>query len=251
MPSTDRLTRAYLDSQIARSLTAARNIGQRANVTAGRVIPADGDLPIHGGRRIDATVMFLDICKFSARPSWTAPDQENLLRILSLFFTEMIRIVQDFGGTVEKNTGDGLMAYFTRQPNIDTTPQKQAVATALTMFYATAHIVNPIIRASNLGPLDFRICLDHGPITVAQVGAARGFNGIVAIGTTANIAAKMLDVADANTILVGTKVLEGLPADWVRSFAVFKTSETGWCYTDSGEPYSFWEYNGRWTEPAA
>lgn len=251
MPSTDRLTKAYLDSQIARSIAAARNIGQRSNVAAGRVIPADGDLPIHGGRRVDATVMFLDICNFSSRPSWTAADQENLLRILSLFFTEMIRIVQDFGGTVEKNTGDGLMAYFTRQPNDNTTPQKQAVAAALTMFHAATHIINPIIRGSNLAPLDFRICLDHGPITIAQVGAARGFNGIVAIGTTANIACKMLAVADPNTLLVGSKILDGLPPDWLRDYVTFKTDETGWFFVNSGDPYMFWQYNGRWTEPTA
>jgi len=35
-----------------------------------------------------------------------------MLRVLNLFFTEMIRIVEDYGGAVEKNTGDGLMAYF-------------------------------------------------------------------------------------------------------------------------------------------
>ena len=32
--------------------------------------------------------------------------------MLSLFFSEMIRVVGDYGGTVEKNTGDGIMAYF-------------------------------------------------------------------------------------------------------------------------------------------
>jgi class 3 adenylate cyclase len=91
--------------------------------------------------------------------------------------------------------------------------------------------------------------MDHGPITVAKVGVARGFNGIVAIGTTANIASKMLAVADQDTILIGTKMLEGIPAAWSREFVKLKTTETGWTYTANGAPYAFWVYTGRWKDP--
>jgi adenylate cyclase len=35
-----------------------------------------------------------------------------MLRVLNLYFSEMIKIAEEYGGTVEKNTGDGLMAYF-------------------------------------------------------------------------------------------------------------------------------------------
>lgn len=194
--------------------------------------------------------MFLDICKFSSRPSWTETEQENLLQILSLFFTEMIRIVQDYGGTVEKNTGDGLMAYFMKTAGDAISAQQRAVAAAITMFAAAEQIINPIIVSSSLQPVDFRVCLDHGPITVAQVGAARGFNGIVAIGATANIACKMLSHADPNTILVGSKCVLGLPFDWQTRFTALKTTDTGWLHTDTGRPYAFWQYNGRWNIPA-
>ncbi|RSV39507.1 adenylate/guanylate cyclase domain-containing protein [Sphingomonas sp. ABOLE] len=236
---------------MARNLDAVEKIRERSEVAAGRVIPSSGDLPLHSGRRIDATVMFLDISKFSTRPSWTDMEQENNLRVLSLFFSEMIRIVLDYGGTVEKNTGDGLMAYFTRNTASGVTSQQTAVAAALTMFSAATTIVNPLIQKAGLAPLDFRICLDHGPITVAQVGVPRSFNGIVAIGTTANIASKMLAFADPNTILIGTKVYEGLPPLWQSEYATFKTAETGWFYTGSNVPYAFWLYRGRWIIPTA
>jgi class 3 adenylate cyclase len=246
----NELTKSYLQKQLTRNISAAKQIGSRTSVSDGRVIPADGDLPIHVGRRLEATVLFLDICKFSERPSWTHSEQENLLRSLSLFFSEMIRIVEDFGGVVEKNTGDGLMAYFTRIPNDQTSSQQRAMAAALTMFSAADLILNPFLRASNLEPFDFRICLDHGPITVAQVGIPRGFSGIVAIGTTANIACKMLTDAEPNTIVIGTYVLNGLPESWREKYVRFKTLETGWYYTETGQPYAFWLYNGRWTVPS-
>lgn len=91
--------------------------------------------------------------------------------------------------------------------------------------------------------------MDHGPITIARLGAARRFNGIVAIGTTANIASKMLSIAEPDTILVGTKFAEGLPEHWVRQYLVENNSETGWFYRENDAPYSFWEYSGRWREP--
>lgn len=251
MARSDRLTRGYFDGQVKRVLAAADRIRSRSAIQTGWAIPSSGDLPIHAGRRIEAAVMFLDICKFSQRASWTQAEQENNLRILSLFFSEMIRIVQDYDGVVEKNTGDGLMAYFTQKPGADAPAQQVAVAASLTMFSAATTLINPILQASQLAPLDFRICLDYGPITVAQVGAARGFNGIVAIGTTANIASKMLGVADPNTVLIGTKLLHGLPSEWQRDYVVFKTAETGWNYTDNGEPYAFWQYDGRWALPLA
>jgi adenylate cyclase len=249
-PSMERLTKAYLAAQTERTLATLNKIVGRDPIASGRVVPSVEDIAIHDGRRFDqATVMFLDICKFSARPAWTDEEQQILLQILSLFFTEMIRIVEDYDGVVEKNTGDGLMAYFVRGSDDAVSIQQRALCAALTMFSAADRLINPILRKSNLDVLHFRICLDHGPITIAKVGAARGFNGIVAIGTTANIASKMLSVADPNTILVGTKVLAGIPQSWSTQFLQFKTQETGWTYRIDGSKYAFWVYTGRWSDP--
>jgi adenylate cyclase len=250
-PSTDRLTRAYLQRQTDRTVATLDAIVNRGPVNAGRVVPSSDDLVIHDGRRLSATVMFLDICKFSARPAWTEQAQQTLLQVLSLFFTEMIRVVEDYGGFLEKNTGDGLMAYFVKEPNDPTSAQQRAICAALTMFSAADRLINPILRASHIDTLNFRVCLDHGPITVAKVGAARGFNGIVAIGTVANIASKMLALAEQNTILIGTDVMSGLPIEWQRQYVQLKTLNSGWVYTSGGAPYAVWEYTGRWTEPIA
>jgi class 3 adenylate cyclase len=247
VPRTCELTQEYFYRQKARTLETLRRIVSRDPVTAVRVIPTAEDLAIHDGRRLEeATVMFLDISKFSIRPAWTDAEQQVLLQILSLFFTEMIHIVEDYGGVVEKNTGDGLMAYFVRRTEDTISVQQRALSTALTMFTAADKLINPILLQSNLEPINFRICLNHGPITIAKVGAARGFNGIVAIGTTANIASKMLGFADPNTILIGAKFYAGLPITWTSQFAKFKTQDTGWIYLADRTAYSFWVYTGRW-----
>lgn len=244
-PNFNKLSQSYLGQQVARTMASLHRIVGREPVANGRVIPTADGLAIHDGRRLEATVMFMDICRFSDRPAWTEAEQQTLFQTIALLFTEMIRIIEDHGGVVEKNTGDGLMAYFVR--NGPTTAQHQALAAALTMFYAKDRIINQVLIDSALQPIDFRICMDHGPVTIAKVGSARGFNGIVAIGTTANIASKMLSVADANSILVGTKFLTGIPQDWMSLWITYETSDTGWGFRETGSPYAFWRYNGRWT----
>lgn len=249
-PSLKELTSAYARIQVERvRATLERIIARPSPVSSGRLIPVSSDIAIHDGRRIEATVLFLDICKFSNRPCETEEDQLLTMRILSLFFSEMIRIVEDFGGTVEKNTGDGLMAYFATSGPQGETIQQRATACALTMFFAAENLINPIITHSKHPQLDFRICMDHGNVTIAKVGAARRFNGIVAIGTTANIASKMLSIAGPNQLLVGNAVIVGLPDSWVENWARLETSNSGWVYESSGMSYPLWTYHGRWKVP--
>ena len=249
-PSSVELTPAYYRAQVDRVVaTLNRIVARPQGVGAGHLISQSSDLAIHDGRRIEATVLFLDICKFSQRPCETVEEQAAMVQVISLFFTEMIRIIEDHGGVVEKNTGDGLMAYFARNDLPGVSIQQRALTCALTMFSAADNLINPVLQSAHIDPLEFRICLDHGNITVAKVGAAQRFNGIVAVGTTANIASKMLSIAKANTILIGNAMLTGLPSEWVAQFVRLETVESGWTYRQSGVSYALWQYIGRWRIP--
>jgi adenylate cyclase len=239
------LPNSYWQKQTERVTSTVKRMEERkAAVAAGRVIPDSGDMPIATGRQLDATVLFLDISKFSSIPAGDPAEQHALMLRLALFFSEMIRIVEDYDGTVEKNTGDGLMAYFVNSDG--ETAQTKAVASALTMIKAADGLIAPVFQSYGLEPFKFRICLDHGPITVAEVGASKRFKGIVAIGATANIACKILALAEPNSILIGDMVRTGLPPDWVEKYVRLRTTETGWIYIGSGKPYPIYEYIGRW-----
>lgn len=216
-------------------------------IVAGRVIPDPADLPIGRGRRLQAAVLFLDICDFTKRPSESADEQEGHVRVLSLFFSEMIKIIGDYGGIVEKNTGDGIMAYFSQSAGLGDVRQR-AVACAMTMFHAADQFINPIIAQSGLEILHFRICVDYGWITVARLGAAQRFNHIVAIGDVANRASKMLAHASADEILIGDSMLGGLPQDWLDRHVEAKELNTGWNYPN-GRQYGYWLFGGRWVVP--
>jgi class 3 adenylate cyclase len=241
---TTNLPYTYRVRQAERVAASLKKVTERQNaVASGRVIPEAGELTIGTGRCLSATVMFLDICRYSARPANSRTEQQRLLLMMSVFFAEAIRVIEDFCGTVEKNTGDGLMAYFVDAE--DQTAQDRGLAAALTIRKAADDLINPVFETHGIEPFRFRICLDHGPITVADIGASNRFRAMVAIGVTANIANKMLRVADPDTILLGDMVLTGLDPEHLAHVRL-KAEHTGWVYLPSLDAYPFHEYTGRW-----
>lgn len=244
----DALLPTYRQVQAQRVLESVQRIRSR-EAALGKVIPQDEDLTIGAGRSLSLAVLFLDICSFSNRPSDNQRDQEKVLIALHLFFTEMVRIAEDYGGVVEKNTGDGLMAYFEDGGGIPPeTGCKRAVASALTMMDAGSNLVNPVLQLIRIDPIEFRVGIDHGSVTIARLGAAKRFNSIVAIGTAANIASKMLALAKPGEILIGDSVRRRLPFVWWQ-FAQRLERDTGWIYKGSAAGYPFYRYMGRWNRP--
>lgn len=243
----DSLQSSYWQAQISRINSVRDKIAATLPSQPGRVVPDDEDLVIGQGRRLNMAVLFLDINGFSKRPSEMEDEQILLLKVLNLFFTEMIRIAEEYGGAVEKNTGDGLMAYFDDGGG---TPaeigSKRAVACALTMMAANDHLIKPILDATPVPDIKFRVSIDHGPVTVARLGAARRFNANVAIGTTANFACKMLAFAVPGDIVIGEAVRNQLPPAW-HQFTQCMAVTTGWVYRQTGRPCLLYKYTGRWS----
>lgn len=245
----DALTPAYRRTQIERLVKAIRRLGE-LETSPGRVIPENEDLAIGAGRRLNAAVMFLDISGFSSWPAEHPGEQAGVLACLNLFFSEMVRIAEDYGGFVEKNTGDGLMAYFEDQGGQQADDgSKRAVACALTMHDTNSSLLSAVLATAQVPPIRFRIAIDYGPITIGRLGAARRFNSVVAVGTAANIASKMLSFAQADEILVGQSVQQRLPFDWQLLWTQVIDAPTGWVYRISGLRYPFYRYTGRWVTP--
>lgn len=245
----DGLQSTYWDQQAQRVERLRQKISEGAvPATPGRVVPDSTDLVIGAGRRLPLTVLFTDICGFSGRASLTAEQQEMNLRVLNLYFTEMIRIVEDYGGTVEKNTGDGLMAYFEEMPEYgdENNSTKRAVACALTMFAANEYLLSPILRASNVTPIEFRASIEHGMLTIARLGTPRGFNANVAIGNAANFASKMLGKVKANQLCLGSAARDRLPPLWQSHWTALADVSTGWSFAGTANPYPLYLYTGRW-----
>lgn len=244
----DALTHQYWQKQITRIANLRDKIRAKGSpINNGRVIPEGYDLALGEGRTMNLAVMFIDICGFSQRPMGSANEQAVMLAALNLFFSEMIKVAEDYTGTVEKNTGDGLMAYFQENGGLPpASGAKRAVACALTMFAANENLITPILKASNIEPFDFRISIEYGEVTIASLGVARGFKSYAAIGAPANFAAKMLGKARKNEIVIGASLKNQLPPQWQNQFTSPHPEPSGWSYTNNGTPYPLYTYHGRW-----
>lgn len=245
----DALEQTYWEAQKKRISALVEKIAARPKIGDGRIVPDDTDLSIGDGRRLSMAVMFIDICGFSSRPMETIDEQDLMLKVLNLFFTEMIRIAEEYGGNVEKNTGDGLLIYF--NDNEGSPPEigpKRAVACALTMFAATKYLINPVLINSNTAPINFRASIDYGNVTIARIGAPKRFNANAAIGATANFASKVMRHAKDNEIVIGESARNKLPESWRESWTEIVPEPTGWIYTENNLPYKLYRYIGRWKD---
>ena len=218
-------------------------------VAAGRVMPDLDQVTIGSGKHFNLAVLFLDICGFSSRPNWTQEEQKHVLRFMNIFMAEMLNVVRDFGGTYEKNTGDGLMAYFGDGVGTDAERVQPAVEAALVMHYINDQLMTPWFQKKQIEPARFRVGIDVGPTTIARVGLRGDNNSIVAIGTTANVACKLMNLIPNGGICVGHQVHENLPHNWAQTCRQCD-QPTGFVYRVTGNPYTAWELNHRLTQPA-
>ncbi len=214
--------------------------------TSGRVIPEEDALAIGEGKHFsEMAVLFLDICGFSNLPNWTTDEQKLVLKTLNLFMGEMLSIVRDFGGTFEKNTGDGLMAYFGECAKTPAEAVKPAVEAAVMMHYINDTWIRLITNKLGWPPINFRIGIDTGPITLARVAIHGGSHGgIVAIGTTANLACKLMKHVPDGGICIGEKTYDALPNGWRQSCTQIN-GQTGFAYTSTQSPYRAWTLDYR------
>jgi class 3 adenylate cyclase len=242
----DGLQGTYWDTQTARVEALVHRIRDGAPPPDGRIVPDRDDLVLGQGRRLRTAVLFLDVSGFSSLPSESVAEQDLLLRALNLFFTEMVRIAEDYGGTVEKNTGDGLMAYFPDEAAASANGATRALAASLTMQAANHLLIAPQFIASGLSPFGFRVGIDTGYVTIARLGAARRYNSIAAVGATANLACKLLALGSAGDVLLGDNAKRDLPIDWQLQWSVPLGVPTGWTFTQSGLAYPAWRFTGRW-----
>lgn len=243
-------TEEYLSKIIERTNSRINILNQKLlDVKPGRQMPEEDQVTIGSGRQMEVAVLFLDICNYSSWFNDTFEYQKIVLAIMNIFMAEMMNIVRDHKGEFEKNTGDGLMAYFGCETNNPAECVNSAIDAALTMHYFNDNLLTPyMFRQGAQAKLEFRVGIDYGKITIGRVGVPGGLNSFVAIGTSANIACKLLRIANSGDIIIGQHVRNNLP-DYRKQDCAWITLPTGFEYVVSKAPYWAYKYTSRWKHP--
>lgn len=238
----------YLHEIIKRENERITTLGKRIDaITLGQTMPELTQVAIGSGKHFNASILFLDICGFTNWPGRDHTEQRTILMVMDVFMSEMMNIIRDHGGEFEKNTGDGLMAYFGTETSSITESIHPAVEAAVVMHYINDRYISPWLVDKGLWPVRFKIGIDYGEVTIGRIGI-RSMNSFVALGCTANIACRLMELIPNGGISIGDTVFWSLPQNWSQHCSALPPS-TGHVYVHTNEPYPAWELRHRLADP--
>lgn len=155
----------------------------------------NGDVVLTGEKRV-VTVLFADIRNFTSFAETQPP--EEVLRLLNEVLGRLADAVLEWGGTLDKYLGDGLMAVWGAPVKHDD-DVSAAVSAALRM-HSELRLLN---QQQPGGPqFELGIGLNTGPVLAGSLGNTRRTE-YTCIGDTVNVASRLCSLAGPGEILVG------------------------------------------------
>jgi len=144
-----------------------------------------GELEL-GGVEQKVTVMFSDVRSFTSIAEALGP--RETVSLLNEYFTEMVDVIFQHGGILDKYMGDGIMALF-GAPLVGPNDADNALAVADAMMERLAAL-NVRRVAAGQAALDIGIGFSTGPTVVGNIGSVRRLDYTV-IGDTVNLASRL------------------------------------------------------------
>ncbi|RJR34768.1 MAG: hypothetical protein C4567_15315 [Deltaproteobacteria bacterium] len=156
-----------------------------------------------GGERRQVTVLFADIKGFTALSERMEP--EKVVEVLNNFFTEMVELVFQHQGTLDKFLGDALMVEFGAPVQVPEAPF-QAVTCALAMHRRLHEM-----QEQGFTPIKgMRIGINTGEAIVGNIGSHKRMDFTV-VGDVVNVASRLQGLTkelEADTLVSEATYLE-------------------------------------------
>lgn len=150
------------------------------------------------GRHREMTTLLLDIAGFSKISAELGA--ERTFEFTQKFFARVDPEIFKQGGTIDKKTGDGLLAFFGDFDGEDR-PQEAAVAAV-----RSALAIQRKLKSSEK-PIDCRIGVNSGDMMIGNTGSRRHFNYTV-LGEVVNFTQRLEAACPAGSVLVGESTAE-------------------------------------------
>jgi adenylate cyclase len=157
-----------------------------------------------GGETREVTVMFADVAGFTSLSEGRAP--QEIVSLMNECFTELTRVIQTRGGTVDKFIGDAVMAFW-NAPVEQADHAARACAAGRELLEAV-ETLNVVWRERGLPTIAMRVGIATGPAVVGNIGSSTKFNYTV-MGDTVNLASRLEGAAkvyDTSSLIAGSTV---------------------------------------------
>jgi adenylate cyclase len=150
-----------------------------------------------GGQKRPVVIFFSDIRGFTSMSEAMGPD--DIATLLTEYFTEMVEIVFEHGGTLDKFMGDAIMALW-GAPIAHEDDAQRAIACALDQLNALEKL-NAKWKAQGRREVGVGIGINFGEVFAGNIGSDRRLEYTV-IGDAVNTASRLCSSAGPNEILI-------------------------------------------------
>ncbi|WP_456824196.1 adenylate/guanylate cyclase domain-containing protein [Cellulomonas sp. P5_E12] len=163
-----------------------------------------GDESLLDSHRREIVVVFCDLRGFTPFAEQSEP--EEVMAVLREYHRALGELIDEYEGTLERFTGDGLMVFFNDPVTCDD-PAWRAVAMAMAMQDRVAALAVGWSRRGH--ELGFGIGVAQGYATLGRIGF-EGRSDYAAIGSVTNLAARLCAEATAGQVLVSQRVFSAV-----------------------------------------
>jgi class 3 adenylate cyclase len=167
-----------------------------------RIMENEGGLKL-GGEKKEVSVFFSDIRGFTHMSEQLRP--EEVVSLLNEYFTEMVKIIFKYEGTLDKFMGDAIMAVF-GAPVDQADHAERAVMAALEMSQKMMEL-RAKWRMEGKKEVNIGIGINTGEVIVGNLGSNERME-YTAIGDNVNLAQRLESVAEGGQILISSATYE-------------------------------------------
>jgi adenylate cyclase len=160
--------------------------GKYVDSTVVRMMVDNPNLFKLGGEKKEITLLFTDLKGFSSISE--KMEDEVLVKLLNMYFTEMTKVITSTRGTVDKYIGDAIMAFW-GAPVADPEGPLHACLAALEMQRRLAKLQPKLKQVAGV-ELHQRVGVNTGVCTVGNMGSISKVN-YTAIGDPVNLASRL------------------------------------------------------------
>lgn len=176
------------------------------------------------GKLQKMTILVTDLRNFTQMSNKMRP--EDVVKVLNIYFTDMLEVITQFGATVDKFIGDGILAYIEPAAgDSEETCNEKGVRVSLAM-HERLRITNRTLTELGLPNLRLGVGVHCGEVVIGSIGAPEKMQYTV-IGDTVNVTARLESLCKhfSMGVIVSEGVYKTLDPELSKNFKVLEPQD--------------------------